>query len=368
MSIASALRAGNDAAPELAVAALELALERADQRCANGVLLFLSADFAQHAQQALTAVARVARCTQVAGGIAGGVFTESGWVLDRPAAAVMVFAGEHGLGHPQGDDDSGEAILGYAGGRFPPAWSEAQRRRVGGSFTGHPGGSAALAWQQGRLAAHCSVQAQGMQVEVAVSRGWQLLGDPCRVDRSSGYELLKLGGEYALDSLRRVLPADFPVQLPLASLCAVCIDDGDAAADRQHAFADGAGRTLAIIAVNADASLTLAERPLPGQRLSWAIRTPALAVADMRRSVAALATSARNPRAAVVFSCIGRGPCFYAGDDEDLGCLRERFAGLPLIGAYTSGQLVPGPAGGNRLLQNAVVTALLSPLAGRTDV
>ncbi len=94
MSVASALVAGNDPLPGLAEQALAEALEKTDARQANGVLLFLTPEFSRHAQQTVIAVARAARCTQLVGGIAAGVFTDSGWVLDRPAAAVLVLAGD----------------------------------------------------------------------------------------------------------------------------------------------------------------------------------------------------------------------------------------------------------------------------------
>jgi small ligand-binding sensory domain FIST len=60
-----------------------------------------------------------------------------------------------------------------------------------------------------------------------------------------------------------------------------------------------------------------------------------------------------------MFSCIGRGPYFYGGDDRDLMRLRQRFPGLPVLGTYSTGQIAPSRRG-NRLLQNSVVTALIS--------
>ncbi|HRL78162.1 MAG TPA: hypothetical protein PLC86_21020, partial [Candidatus Accumulibacter phosphatis] len=66
----------------------------------------------------------------------------------------------------------------------------------------------------------------------------------------------------------------------------------------------------------------------------------------------------------------GRDPevCIYGGDDQDLACLRQLFPHLPLIGAYGTGQMAPMPRGGNRLLQNAVVSALISQPGRRPDV
>ena len=65
-----------------------------------------------------------------------------------------------------------------------------------------------------------------------------------------------------------------------------------------------------------------------------------------------------------MFSCIGRGPYFYGGDDRDLAALRQRYPGLPILGSYGTGQIAPAGCGtyaSNRPLQNAVLTALISP-------
>ncbi|MQM29236.1 MAG: histidine kinase, partial [Candidatus Accumulibacter phosphatis] len=70
MSVASALVAGNDPRSALAEEALAQALARTGASHATGVLLFLTPDFARHAQQTVSAVARAAQCTEVAGGIA----------------------------------------------------------------------------------------------------------------------------------------------------------------------------------------------------------------------------------------------------------------------------------------------------------
>ncbi|WP_313952356.1 hypothetical protein [Accumulibacter sp.] len=76
---------------------------------------------------------------------------------------------------------------------------------------------------------------------------------------------------------------------------------------------------IAIIAANADKSVTLAEPVRSGQGLAWAMRRPQAAV-DMRQSVAGLATVAADP------------------------------------------------AVGNRLPHNAVVTAIISSAVRRSDV
>ena len=374
MTVATALVSGNDPLPLLAEQATHQALASAGQTHANGVLLLLTPEFTRHAQATVTAVARAAQCIQVAGGIAAGVFTETGWVIDRPAAAVMVFAGGLSLGHP---DTEGSPILSYASGNFPREWRD-NGNRFGGSYTAGAGQDDPVVWRQSRQVetADCNVQILGARVDIEVSSGLQLLSEAQVVERANGFDLERLGGQTAIKSLHRWLPeemrefAEHAAQNPhLHQLVAVLVEHAEE--DAAQALISGQYRPIAIIAVNADHSLTLAEHISPGQRLAWAIRRPTTAEIDMRQSIMRLRTHAPRPSGALVFSCIGRGPYFYGGDDRDLITLRERCPGLPILGAYGTGQIAPTSRAGspsNRALQNAVVTAFITKTAKKTHV
>ena len=370
MTLATALVSGNDPLPRLAEDAVQRALSKAGLTHANGLLLFLTPEFAhgsqgrQQTQGAVTAAARAAQCTQVAGGIAAGVCTEDGWVLDRPAVGAMVFGDGLSLGHPNGE----EAVLSYAGDTLQPSWLEAPRR-FGASYSGHIGQHESFVWQQGRLALpqQCSMQIMGAQTRIAVSSGLRLLGQALRVESCNGFDLERLSGQPAVRSLERLLPAKLRPLDPrhLHQLVAVFVDASEE--DKaDSALANGRYRCAAVIATNADGSLTLAEHLAPGQQLTWAIRQPHSAETDMRQTVAELApdatSSTTRPVGALMFSCIGRGPFFYGGEDRDLDVLRQHLPGTPILGVYGTGQIAPAPDGeqaGNRLLQNAVVTALI---------
>jgi hypothetical protein len=75
------------------------------------------------------------------------------------------------------------------------------------------------------------------------------------------------------------------------------------------------------------------------------------------QSLLAAVDPEKRPDFALMFSCLGRGPLFYGNDDRDLLAFREIFPGVPLLGAYGSGQIAPA-GDGNRLFQNTVVTLL----------
>ena len=368
MTLATALVAGNDPLPQLVEEAVNQAMKKAGLTHANGVLLFLTPDFSRHAQQSVTAAARSAQCTQIAGGIAAGLFTETGWVLDRPAAAVMVFGRGFSLGHPTTGNASeysefSEPILSYTGSAFPAGWRDASPR-FGGSFTGTVGYADPVAWQQSRLSEQqlCSVQLLGSHVSVGVSSGLRLLTTAQTIERSSGYDIQKIGGLDAQSSLQRALPPELReyTPYPLHQLTAVLID-AENSEDGETALSSGHYHPVAIVAANANASLTLSERTTPGQKLAWAIRQPLSAEADMRQKLAQLATDSHAPAGALMFSCIGRGPYFYGGEDRDLEAFLERFPGLPLLGTYGTGQIAPVfNQAINRQLQNAVVTAIIT--------
>ena len=66
------------------------ALARAGARPGGGRRPFFPANFSRHPQPAVLAAARQAGCLRVFGMVANGLFTESGWSLDQPAAAALV--------------------------------------------------------------------------------------------------------------------------------------------------------------------------------------------------------------------------------------------------------------------------------------
>lgn len=365
MPLATALVSGNDPTPELAATAVGQALEKSGLAHATGVLLFLTPEFARHAQEIVTTAARQTQCLQVAGGIASGVFTEAGWAIDRPAAAAMVMGGGFSLGYP---DSPHEPILSYAGGTTPEIWSIAGRRFggvFGSTFAVRAADANAVVWQQARLAGEggCSVQVHGAHIDIGVSRGWRRLSETQAVEHCRGYEILQLGGRPALSNLTDALPENFRRDPSRHLHQIVALVAESAATGNETAY-----RPAAIISANADGTLTLAERIEPGHRLAWAIRLPETAEADMRRTVDALAERQRAcgqpPAGALMFSCIGRSPFFYGGEDRDLKAFTERFPDLPLIGVYGTGQIAPlgdRPGAGNGEFQNAVVTALITP-------
>jgi hypothetical protein len=335
MKVASSLVSGLYPTPELAAEAVRNALQGAGLQRADSVLLFLTRDYVRHAPPAIVAAARAAGTLQVSGCTAFGLLTERGWLLDQPGTAALVI-GEIAPAAPA--DGHNQPLLSFSGQHtLPYAW-QAMPERVGLLD------AEAVAWSHGRMADQpgAEIRLAGVHARLCLSPGLRLLNLPLTVNAATGYDLRRIGGLAPIDSLRRHLPGELRADPPLHQI--VIVREPGAPA-------------IPILTANADGSLTLAEPLAVGEHVHWAIRQPLSAEQDMRQSLLAAVDPEKKPDFALMFSCLGRGPLFYGNDDRDLLVFREQFPGVPLIGAYGSGQIAP-VGDRNRLFQNTVVTLL----------
>jgi small ligand-binding sensory domain FIST len=340
--------------------AVDQALKRLDSSVASGLLLFLSADFARHAQDAVAAASRAANCLQVYGATFPGVFTEDDWVLDGAGAAVLAFRADLSL-TPASNGSTVPRLSLAEPSCLPDAWRTGPPSRFGAVATDAAGQGAGRVWSRGRVISEGAVELEfrGLQARLSCSRGLQALTPPARVSAATAYELQGLDDQGALDHLLAALPPGFDT--PPLHLAFAAILDADAdAAGSESAFAAGRYHLVPLIGTNpTERSLTLTEQIPAGARLVWCLRSSEAALADTAAVLERLAPPATAaPTAAVMLSCMGRGPYFFGGTDRDLALVRERFPHLPILGAYSAGEIAPTPAG-NALVHNSAVLALL---------
>lgn len=360
MTIATGLATAPVAEPQLAAQAVKAAMEKAGLTIANSVLLFLTPEFARDPQPALLAASRASSCTRIIGCTAAGIFTEQDWVLDTPAAAAMVFGGGISLAparQPQADD----LILSLAApNAINSAWIGEPGRRFGGVSGDATGQGPFKVWSGARTTegGRSETMLAGATGVIGVSQGIRALSGPLEITQASGYDVVTLGQQPALNVLTRELPFDLRAHdnLPLHLLLAGIIDDGG---DLATAIGEGRFRLAPIISANDDdRSVTLSAQLNPGERMFWAVRQPLAAERDMRLTLDNLQQELGNsPDFGLLFPCMGRGPYFYGGVDRDLDLVRRRFPDLPLIGFYGNGEIAP-LNGSNQLLQYAAVLGL----------
>lgn len=355
IQIATALASADRAAPELAADVVREAIARAGGGIARSVLLFLSPDFVHQAHAAVLAASRAARCLQVTGCTAPGVFTEEDWIIDRPAACAMVFCGEAGLA---AHADAALPRLTFAAPHVATAdWLAGGARRYGLLSTDSSAHGAGRIWCHGQMAGEgrCEAALAGARAALGASRGVRALTAPLPV-AANGYDVLKTGKQPALNALLRELPLELREleRLPFHQLAA-----GLVAGDPARAVEEGRYTLVPVIAANhEERTLTLATPVDDGAQLFWALRQGLAAESEMRRLADGLAGELGGaPDFGLLFSCLGRGPWFFGGEDRDLAAVKERLPGMPLIGAYGGGQIAP-LHDGNRLVHNSAVLAL----------
>ena len=339
-SVATGFATAERATPELASLAVHRALQAIDASLAGSILLFLTSHFCRNTQAAVSAAARAARCVQVLGCTAPGVFTESEWSLSAPAAAALVLCGDTGLVAPAGDSP---VLTLLTPDTARQSWQSETAPRLGMLCVDPDSDAPSRVWTHGRVTAdgQCEASFSHARVAAGVSRGLRALSGTMTVTEGDGYDLFAVDGEPALSTLLGQLPPELRLAnpLPLSQLfAAITDDDSDPAGALRH----GRYSLVPIIGVSQDEqSLTLAVPLGVGDRLFWALRQPAAAERDTTDLLDSLAKTLPTPDFALMFACIGRGPYFFGSKDRDLELIGERFPDLPVIGAYGAGEVAP---------------------------
>ncbi len=358
MKVATAIVTGSEPAADLAARAVAQAMEQANLTTASSVLLFLSSEFARDPLPALRLASKQSNCLQIMGCSAPGIFTEQDWVLDTPAAATMVFGGDITF-EPPSKTDANQLLLTLAApNAINTTWMSAPGIRFGGVSGDAIGQGPFSVWQnsKGAPVGHCEAALHGVKGVVATAHGLKFLNMPKQVTQVDQYDVSMLGDTTALFSLQRASMHDD--DLPLHLLMAVFADSAEAIMDGDYQIAN-------LVSGNeVEQSVTLAKKVKTGQFLCWAIRETEATLADLQKTAINLSHALATPPAfGLLFSCLGRGPYFYGGLDQDLLLLKKQFPKMPLIGFYGNGEIAPCHARSEanaELLQYAAVLGLFS--------
>ncbi len=362
MKVATGLAIGKTAQAELAAQAVESAMLKANIHAPSSVLLFLTSEFAADPQSAIKAAAKAASCTQIIGCSATGIFTEEDWVIDSPAAAAMVFSDLNFI-HSNIDDDILLTLT--APNAINTTWlNNFGINNAGARFGGVSGDAIGQGpfsvWQNGKgnTQGYCEVALANMHAAVAASHGLQLISSPRRITKTKGNDLFSLANLPALNTLFSACKKqDISIaydDIPYHQLMAVY-------ASKASQIERGDYNLASLIIANQDNdSITLTKPLKEGDWLSWAMRDVDAAQIDIVKTTSMLRRQLdTEPAFGLLFSCLGRGPYFYNGSDQDLALIKALFPDLPLIGFYGNGVIAP-MGGTNELLQHSAVLGLFA--------
>jgi small ligand-binding sensory domain FIST len=356
--VATGLAFGGLAKPELAAQAVERAMKKSGIQSPTAVLLFLSAEFAADPESSIKAAAKAASCTQIIGCSATGIFTEEDWILDSPAAAAMVFADNISINVIKSKIHTELLMTLAAPSAMNSTWLSKPGLRFGGISGDAIGQGPFSVWENGKGATqgYCEIAFQNTKIAVAASHGLKRFSDPQKISETFGYDLIKVDNSPALKHLETAWQ-QFNEQnqdIPLHQIIAIY-------ANNQTALLRGDYNVTSIIACDESrGAITLSKNLAENDWVCWAIRDVNAAQIDIVKTATALGQQLEDdPAFALLFSCLGRGPSFYDGSDQDLELLKTLFPNLPIIGFYGNGEIAP-IANKSEMLQYSAVIALFS--------
>lgn len=356
--VATGLASGTKARPELAAEAVKAAMQKGAIQSPTAVLLFLTSEFAADPASAIQAAAKMAGCTQVIGCSATGIFTEEDWILDSPAAAAMVFSNTASITVIQDQSNAQPLLTLAAPNAMNSTWLNAPGLRFGGVSGDATGHGPFSVWKSGKgvTEGHCEVMLKNAQVAIAASHGLKHISTPQKITKAHAHDILTVGQTGALSSLQAAWHALHSTneELPYHKLVAT-------SASTPEAFEQGQYNVASIITSNNESeAITLSKSLQEGDFLSWALRDANTAQIDIVKTAGKLKEQlSAEPTFAMLFSCLGRGPSFYDGSDQDLELLKTLHPQLPIIGFYGNGEIAP-ISGKNEMLQYSAVLGLFA--------
>ena len=363
MNIATGLATGKEATPELAKLAVSRAMEKAGTTSPSAVLLLLTSEFAKNPEPAIRAAAKTAACTQVIGCSAPGIMTEEDWILDTPAAAAMVFSDTATLSVTEKENAS--LLLRFAApSAINSTWLNHSLNqptaRFGGISGDATGQGAFSVWQNGKgeQQGYCEAAIQQATSAFKASHGLKVISEPKGITGVKQHQLLSIDNIAATTSFNEAWQqlSSQHHQPSRHQLVAIYAKAREAITEED----DYHVATVLTSDADDDGAIILSKTLESGDWLSWALRDVNTAQVDMVKTASKLRLSLMaDPSFAMLFSCLGRGPSFYNGSDQDLELVKTLFPGLPIIGFYGNGEIAP-ITGRNEILDHSAVLGLFA--------
>jgi small ligand-binding sensory domain FIST len=176
-----------------------------------------------------------------------------------------------------------------------------------------------------------------------VSQGCRPIGEPLTVTRADKNVVFELGGRPPIKILQEMLP-----QLPARDqqLARSALFLGRVVNEYQEEFSRGDFLIRNLIGSDPKSgALAVGDLMRTGQTVQFQVRDAQTADEDLQRLLAKERTelAARQPRGALLFSCLGRGEQMYGTADHDIRAVQENIGPVPTAGFFCNGEI--GPVG-----------------------
>ena len=364
---------GGESAEGAARRATQAALERAAVSRADLAVVFATTNYQADYPALLAAVRAVSSAPSPVGCSGMGVLTSDGEFEGQPGVAVLVvtsdalrirpFLAPTAMAEPSSPGKTirrlieplpdGPRLLVLLPDPFSiqmaPLLSEIEEDPsvlpiVGAAASGGPRERRSFQWRGPEIGVH---GAAGLlftgefALRLGVAQGCQPIGEPFRISRAQGNQIVELDGRPALERLQETVAA-----LPKQEIerAAHSLFAGIAHEEAQRPIRQGDLLVRNLVGVDPNSGVVaVAEQVRQGQIVQFVLRDAGAARADMRRMLESLyaATQRLRPRFGFYFNCLGRGVGLYSDPNHDITLIKEFFGDLPLIGFFGNGELAP---------------------------
>ncbi len=195
---------------------------------------------------------------------------------------------------------------------------------------------------------------QGAPLTPVVSQGCRPVGEHFVITKAEQNEILELGGIKAHQQLKAIYD-----RLPTRDkdLIRLGIHMGRVVNEYQDSFSYGDFLIRNVTGMNPDnESVIVGDYFRPGQTVQFHVRDAVTADEDLRQMLSRAEPSSA-PKAALLFTCNGRGSRFFEKPDHDALAIRQQFGELPVTGFFCQGEM--GPVGGQNFLHGFTASVAL---------
>lgn len=196
-----------------------------------------------------------------------------------------------------------------------------------------------------------------IRIRSVVSQGCRPIGKPFVVTRSEANVIQELGGATPLSRLQEVYES---LSEQEKSMVKHGLHVGRVLSEYQDNFARGDFLVRNVIGADPrSGAIAIGDFVRPGQTVQFHIRDEQSADEDLRELLGTAAASGGDvaSRAALLFTCNGRGTRLFSSSDHDATCLRQMLGNIPVAGFFAQGEI--GPVGGQNFLHGFTASVAL---------
>jgi small ligand-binding sensory domain FIST len=194
-----------------------------------------------------------------------------------------------------------------------------------------------------------------LRLRSVVSQGCRPIGQPYVITQADRNLILQLGGMSALTRLREVFDS-LPTHEQL--LVQQGLHIGRVVSEYQERFEHGDFLIRNVIGIDQESgAVAVGDHVRTGQTVQFHIRDQKTADDDLRQLLAQVPRDAVSARAALLFTCNGRGSRLFDHAHHDAQAVRSSLGEIPLAGFFAQGEL--GPVAGQNFVHGFTASLAL---------